>query len=1041
VLNGLVSFCLRHRGAVIALAAALVVAGVHAASRAPLDVLPDFAPPQAVVQCEAPGLSAEQVETLVTAPIEAALSGAGSLDAIRSQSIQGLSIVTSVFREGTDVHLARQLLSEQLAQVSLPEGVERPKLAPLVSATMDLLKIGLLSEKLAPAELRAFAEWTIAPRMRAVPGVSSVTLFGGDVRQLHVELDPERLAATGVALEEVLEATRQATAVRGAGFVETPAQRLLVETKGQALTAEELGATLLAWRDGASGASGPILLRDVADVVEGAMPRVGDCLIQGRPGVLVKLLSQYGANTLEVTRAAEAALADLEPSIRAAGIELFPRIHRPANFIESAVANLGHSLWIGAALVAVVLFLFLFDVRAAVISLTAIPLSLLAAVILLERLGLSLDTMTLGGLAIAVGEVVDDAIIDVENIVRRLRLNAAAASPRAPLRVVLDASLEVRRSVIHATFVVVLVFVPVITMSGLQGRFFAPLGIAYVLAVLASLAVALTVTPALALALLGRRKLAGGGTPRFVAALQRGYERVLRRTVGRPGLLGGLALVAVIAAALALPLLGGEFLPEFREGHFVLQLSMAPGGSIEELTRLGRRVSAALLADPRVATINQQVGRAELSEDPWGPHRSEFHVELARGLSPAEESDVAESIRELLGRIPGVQTEVLTFLGDRIGESISGETAEVVVSVFGERLERLDAAAAGVARSLSSVRGAADVQRGVLPGMPAIEVELRRERLAALGFTPLQVLEAVQTAYQGRRLGQIHDGPRTFDVVALLPAARRADPESVAALPLRARDSTLVPLRELADVELGTGRAMLLREGGRRRQTVTCNVEGRDVASFVAEAKERVAEQVSLPAGDYLEWGGAAEQQAAATRELLLKSALAGLGVILLLGTAFSGARNLAIVLANLPLAFVGGVVAALVTGGTLSMGSLVGFVTLFGVTMRNSIMLVSHFEHLVAVEGVTSRLEATIRGSTERLVPILATATVTALGLLPIALFSGTAGREIEGPMAVVILGGLVSSTLLNLLLLPALALRFGRFDPPHPDDAAPRI
>ncbi len=1028
MLNALVAFCLRRRGAVIALACALVGYGLFEAQRAPIDVLPDFVPPQATVQCEAPGLSAEQVETLVTVPIEAALSGAGSLESIRSESIQGLSVVSAFFKEGTDVYRARQMLSEQLAEVAskLPDGVDAPRLAPLVSSTMDLLKVGLLSDKLSLAELRAFAEWTVAPRLRAAPGVSSVTLFGGDVRELHLEIEPERLAAADVSLDEVLDAARQSTGVRGAGFVETPSQRVLIETKGQAPTPAELAATVVRWKDGR-----PLALGDVTRVVEGASVKFGDCLIQGKPGVLVKTLSQFGANTLDATRAVEAALAEVEPAIRAAGIDLYPRIHRPANFIETAVASLARSLLVGAALVAAVLLLFLLDLRAAFISLTAIPLSLLTAVIVLRRLGLALDTMTLGGLAIALGEVVDDAIIDVENIARRLRERVAGSST---FEVVLAASIEVRGAVIYATCVVVLVFIPVVTMSGLQGRFFAPLGIAYILSVVASLAVALTLTPALALVLLGGgRREAARRPPWLATKLRDGYARLLRGVIGHPWLVGGVALLLLGGAVATLPLLGGEFLPQFREGNFVLQLSMAPGGSIAAMRRVGEQVSRELLANPRIATINHQIGRAELSEDPWGPHKSEFHIELKRDdgpLPPAVETQVEEEIRAVVARIPGVQFELLTFLGDRIGESISGSTAQVVASVFGDDLDLLDAKAADVANALSSVPGAIDVQRGALPGMPSIEVELRRDRLAALGFTPLQVLEAVQTAYQGRTLAQVHDGPRTYDVVAILPEARRADPEGVARLPLRAKSGALVALRELADVHAATGRYLLQHEGGRRRQTVTCNVAGRDVASFVADAKRKVAEDVALPAGCYVAWSGAAEQQRAARDELLLHGSLAGLGVLLLLSGAFGRARNLLVVLANLPLAFVGGVLAALLTGGTLSMGSLVGFVTLFGVTLRNSIMLLAHLRHLVASEGVEFGRDAVVRAASERVVPIVMTALVTALGLLPIALGSGSAGKEIEGPMAVVILGGLATSTLLNLLLLPTLALRLGRFE-----------
>jgi Cu/Ag efflux pump CusA len=596
-------------------------------------------------------------------------------------------------------------------------------------------------------------------------------------------------------------------------------------------------------------------------------------------------------------------------------------------------------------------------------------------------------------------------------------------------RVVLDASIEVRGSVIYATFVVVLVFVPVLTMSGLQGRFFAPLGIAYIFAVLASLVVAITLTPALALVLFGRPGGLRPDAPPLVRAMQRGYAALLRRVVAHPWLVSLGALLLLGAAVGVTPLLGREFLPQFREGHFVLQVSLAPGGSIDALKRIGARVSDSLLANPHIDTINQQIGRTELSEDPWGPHRSEFHIELKR-LPPAVEVGVADEIRAVLDQVPGIQYELLSFLGDRIGETISGETAEIVVSVFGDDLDVLDAKATEIARALASVPGAIDVQRGTLPGMPSLEVELRRDRLVASGFKPLQVLEAVQMAYQGRRLAQVHDGPRTYDVVAILPEARRTDPEGVAMLPLRAPDGTLVNLRDLTDVRLTTGRYMLLREGGRRRQTVTCNVEQRDVASFVADAKTQVARAVNLPPSSYVVWSGAAEQQREAATELAMHSVLAGLGVLLLLWGAFGSARNLLVVLSNLPLAFVGGVFAAFATGGTLSMGSLVGFVTLFGLTIRNSIMLLSHLRHLVASERLPFDQDTLVRGATERLLPILLPALVTSLGLLPIALGSGSAGREIEGPMAIVILGGLAPSTILNLLLLPTLALRFGRFE-----------
>ncbi len=1021
MLRALVRSCLEHRLAVLSLASATLVYGAVEARRAPLDVLPDFAPPQVTVQCEAPGFSPEQVETLVTTPLESALSSAGSLDSIRSQSIQGLSIITAVFEDGTDVYRARQVLSELLAEASalLPAGAAPPQMTPLSSATMDVLKFGLVSDTLDPTELRTFTDFTLAPRLRAVPGVSSVTAFGGDVRQLVVELDPARLAAEGVGVDQVLEAARRATGVRGGGFVDTPGQRIVLESRGEARTAAELAHSPLDLPERPTLAIG-----DVATVREGVARKVGDCSILGRPGVLVKVLGQYGANTLATTRALEAALDELAPTFQKQGIEVVRGLHRPANFIEVSIRNLGDSLWLGAVLVAVVLFLFVLDLRVAFISMTAIPLSLLAAVLVLTRLGHTLNTMTLGGLAIAIGEVVDDAIIDVENIVRRLRQNSELARPLPIRQVVLDASLEVRSSVVYATFVVILVFCPVLFLSGLAGRFFSPLGIAYIAAVLASLLVAITVTPAMAMVLLARHR--SSGPPAWVRGLRRVYERALSLVMRGPRVAIGVAGALTVMSLAVVPRLGAEFLPDFREGHFVLQLSLAPGASLEETLRIGGRISRELLANPHIEKVEQQVGRTPLSEDPWGPNRSEIHIELAK-LPPEVEAGVADEIRDVLARIPGIQTELLTFLGDRIGETISGETAQVAVDVFGPDLDRLDREAAEVASALRSIPGAVDVRLGTLPGLPALGIRPDRDACLAYRISPVAVLDAIETAFQGTRLGQIHEGPKVFDVVARLSEDATTDPNAVPALLLSSPAGGWVPLDRLAEVHEESTRSMILHEGGRRRQVVTCNVRGRDVASFVAQAKREIPTKVDLAAGDYLEWTGAAEEQHRARRELLLHSSLAGVGIVLLLSLAFRRPRHTFLVLANLPFAFLGGIAAVALTGGTLSMGAMVGFVTLFGITMRNSIMMVSHQDHLVRVEGEPPGRATVIRAASERLSPILMTALVTGLGLLPIALGSGSAGREIEGPMACVILGGLVSSTLLNLLLLPSLYHAYG--------------
>ncbi len=1030
MLQAIVQFSLRFRGIVLSLACLLLAYGLYVALHAKLDVFPNFVPPQVTVQTEAPGLAPEQVETLVTRPVETAINGLSDQESLRSESIQGLSIVTVVFKDGTEILRARQLLAEKLGELAgaLPAGVRAPKMSPLTSATMDLLKIGLVSDRLSPMELRTFADWTLKPRLLAVPGVAKCSTFGGEVRQWQIQIHPDQLVAHNLALTDVLNAARLASGVRGAGFIETANQRLVLQTEGQSLTVETLGGIVVT----VSAGGGPVRLRDLATVAEGAEPKFGDTLIMGHTGVLMTMSSQYGANTMEVTRALDTALEELQPVFAREGIKLYPHLHRPASFIEASLANIGHSLLLGAALVAVVLFLFLGHIRTAFISLTAIPLSLLGAIIVLDRLGVTLNTITLGGLAIALGSVVDDAIIDVENILRRLRENSARPAPRAALEVILDASLEVRTAIVYATFIVALVFLPVLTLTGLQGSFFAPLAQSYIFAIMTSLGVALTVTPALTL-LFFSRGARDAEMPRLQRALRGGYEQILRWVARHPaGVVGTVALLCALALA-RLPFLGGEFLPEFREGHFVLAVSTAPGTSLPEMLRIGRRISRELLKDEHIATVEQQIGRAEQSEDPWGPHRSEFHVELQPGLPGEAQEQAATNIRAVLAKMPGIQFEVMTFLSDRIGESISGETSPVVVNVFGDNLDLLDGTAREVARVLATVPGAADVQLKSPPGAPRIAVRLRPGRLTELGLRPVEVLEMIQTAYQGTVVTQLYRGNQVTDVAVTLDAASRGDPENVGTLLLSNAAGQRVPLSQVAEVYRTSGRFSILHEGARRRQTITANPAGRDVQSFVAEARRTITQKVKLPAGMYVEYAGAAEAQAAATRELLLHAGIAAVGILLLLFVVLGHWRNVLLMLVNLPLALAGGVLAVYVTSlfgepgeGALTMGAMVGFVTLFGITTRNGIMLISHYEHLMQHEGRSWNLETVIHGASERLVPILMTASVTALGLLPLALGSGEAGREIEGPMAVVILGGLLTSSVLNLLVLPTLALHW---------------
>jgi CzcA family heavy metal efflux pump len=1075
MLQAVVNWSINNRFAVLVLAAVLLGTGAYATGRARLDVFPEFAAPQVVVQTEAPGLAAEQVEQLITQPIENAINGVPRLDVLRSQSIQGLSVVTAVFQDSADVYRARQQVGERLAELAgqFPPEVKRPpRMAPLTSTTGRLLTVGFTSEKLSAMELRDRVQWDIRPRLLAVRGVAQVTIYGGEVRQFQVQLDADALAARYLTVSDIVDATRQASGQSAAGFQQNRDQRTVLRVEGQIRSARELAATVVASSEG-----NPVRLGDVARVAEGPEPKFGDAAVNddlvehGRPGtnqsgVLLVVYKQVDDDTREVTRRVEAELQSLEPVLRSLDITYHPALFRQANFIENAVGNVADSLWIGAVLVSVVLFLFLFNLRIAFISLTAIPLSLLAAVAVLWAWGIGLNTLTLGGLAIAVGEVVDDAIIDAENIYRRLRENAQLAQPRPAAAVVLAASLEVRTAVVYATFIVVLVFVPVFFLSGLQGRLFAPLGYAYVLAVLASLGVALTVTPALALLLL--RVDGGDGRPHrepwLLGRLQAGYVWLLRRLDREIVLVGTAALVLMAGAVWALRDTGGEFLPELRENHFVVHMRGLPGTSLEKSVAGAERITQLIRGDPelsrQVRSLALEAGRAELGEDTTGVEMSEIEVDLwsARGKDAAQ---LQRQLNETLStQCAGFSFEVLPFLKERINETLSGTTATVAIKIFGNQLETLDEAAQRIAQSLGAIRvkrtsTGSDGKRTTqeVPafvniliepqtGVPELVVRPRWEDTARLGLRNAQVLDAMHTAFQGAEVAPVYDRNRVIDLTVVLGPRERNDPEAVGnlwlSLPPAAgpkpepgkadAGDNRVRLKQIADVFLSDGRFLISHERGLRRQQVTCNIaEGLDKEGLVAEAERRVRE-VKLPPGVSHVFTGEHEANRAAHRELWLLGSAALAGILLLLWTVFQSLRDLSLLLVNLPFALVGGVAAVYLGGGNLNVGSLVGFVTLFGITMRNGIMMVAHWRHLHDVEGVAWGPELVFRGARERLAPVLMTALVTGLGLLPIALGSGEAGREIEGPMAQVILGGLATSTALNLFMLPVLYRHFGR-------------
>ncbi|HWW22156.1 MAG TPA: efflux RND transporter permease subunit, partial [Steroidobacteraceae bacterium] len=734
----------------------------------PLDVFPEFVPSQVDIQTEAPGFAPQQVEQLVTRPIENAVNGASGLATLRSESIPGLSVVNITFSDGADVHIARQGISERLSQLgsSLPAGVGPPKLSPLVSSTMDLLKIGLVSDKVDAYELRDAADWTIKPRLLAVPGVAHVIVFGGSVRQIQVTPDIEKLASFGVSLTDLSAAVRAALPLRGAGFIDTATQRILIQSPIPAPDADVIAQAVITLRNRT-----PILVRDVAQVKVAPALRSGDALVMGQPGVMMSLASQYGANTLVTTLAVEKALTELEPALRARGISVYPALHRPANFIERALGDLQHSLVLAALLIVAILYLFLRDLRAVLIAFTAIPLSLLAAVAVLDRMGLTLNTMTLGGFAVALGVLVDDAIIGIENIMRRLRVNRQSPTPCPRLQVILDASLEVRGPVIYATVVAIAVFLPELFASSVQGHFVGPLALAFIFAVLASLLVAITTTPALCALMLQPHD-----AQREAAWLTRlkSWQRAAVSAVGaRFGLMSALLLGLVVASLAVLPFVGGTFMPDFREGHFVMQVaSSIPGISLEGMLDVGQRISADVLALPYVQSIEQQVGRAELGEDTWGPHRSEFHVELKRNAT-VDQTLAQRQLREILDQYPGLQSEVVTFLGDRISESLSGETAQVAIKVFGEDLDALDASGDRISAVLGKIPGIVDLQVKHQVGTPMLSMQLLPPALAMAGLSAQDVLDAIESSYTGEVLGQTFAGTRTVDVSLLLPEGIR----------------------------------------------------------------------------------------------------------------------------------------------------------------------------------------------------------------------------------------------------------------------------
>ena len=1012
MLNWLVSTSLKLRVVVLALSVVLLIVGIQMAKQMPLDVFPEFAPPIVEIQTEAPGLSAEEVESLITVPLENALNGTSWLQTIRSKSVLGLSSVKLIFEPSADLIRARQLVAERLASEAshLPSVSKAPIILPPLSSMSRCLKVGLSSKTLNQQDLTILTMWTIRPKLMAIPGVANVAVWGQRDKQFQVKVDPQRLEANGVSLDAVMRATTDATSLDSGGWIETPNQRLSIRHVSPIHTSDDLARTVIEPKTGGNS----LRLGDVAEVTTGSPPPIGDAIINDVPGILLIVEKQPWGNTLEVTRNVEEALEALRPGLK--DVEIDSTIFRPATFIERAIDNLSHALFVGCALVVIILILFLYDWRTALISMTAIPLSLVAASLVLYWRGGTINTMVLAGLVIALGEVVDDAIIDVENIVRRLRLNRLSPNPQSPFTVVLNASLEVRSAVVYASLIVIMVFLPIFFLEGVAGSFFRPLAMSYVLAILASLLVALTVTPALSLMLI-RAKARPHEAP-LSRLLKAGYRRVLPWIVDRPMWAIGILMLAFGLTIMAASRLGEEFMPDFQETDFLMHWVEKPGSSLEASTRITTQASKELRSIPGVRNFGSHIGRAEVADEVVGPNFTELWISIDPDV---DHRATLAKIQEVVDGYPGLYRDVLTYLKERIKEVLTGSSGSIVVRVFGPELSVLREKAKDVEKAMASVEGVTNLKVESQVLVAQVEVQLKPEAAEAFALTAGQVRRQVTTLIKGTKVGEVYQDQKKFAVVVRGIDSLSTDLVSLRQVLIETPTGARVPLGDVANVEIVAAPNEIKREGASRRIDIYCNVAGRDLGTVAREIEAKV-KTLEFPREYHPEFLGEYTAREESSRRLYALAALAMLGIVLLLYVDFQSVRLTLLVFLTLPFALVGGVFGTMLSGGVLSLGSLVGFVTVLGIAARNGIMLVSHYKHLQEEEGQLPGRALILRGSEERLAPILMTALATGLALVPLIIDGQKPGQEIEFPLAVVILGGLMTSTLLNLFLLPPL-------------------
>ena len=1032
LLDALIRWSLRNRLAVVAAAAAFLAWGAWVAVRMPVDVLPDLTAPTVTVLVEGHGMAPTDMEALVTFPLEAALNGASGVRRVRSSTAVGIAVVWVDFDWGADVRLARQTVSERLSTVAatLPDDIDAPVMAPMSSIMGEIMFVALQSDMHTPLELRTTAETVVRRRVLATPGVAQVTVIGGERRQFEVLVEPGRLANYGIPLSAVEAALQRASRNTSAGFRRAGGQEYLIQGAGRAHDVEGIGATVIATRD-----TRPIRVRDVAQVRIGESLKRGEGSRNGQPAVILGVQRQPEVNTLALTADLDRVLDEIQSELPA-GMQLDARLFRQADFIELALANLNGALRDGTLLVVLVTLVFLANLRAGAITLLAIPLSLLAAVVGVRLAGLSINSMTLGGMAIAVGALVDDAIVDVENVVKRLRENAALpeAARRPVLEVVYRASREIRASIVYATLIVMLVFLPLFFLAGVEGRLLQPLGLAYLIALGASLVVALTVTPALCAYLLpGERRIREGREPALAAAMRRGYGRLLPGVLRQPELVLAAAGLLFAVSLATVPRMGRAFLPAFNEGALVISAVTLPGTSLEESDALGSAIERLLLDVPEVAATARRTGRAELDEHVQGVESAEIDVRLTPGGRP--QAVVLEEIRERLSLVPGTNITIGQPISHRIDHMLSGARANIAVKIFGPDLNVLRGLGTESLAAVQGIPGLVDAALEPQADIPTVRVGFDRAALARHGLPAGQAASTLETALLGRRVGQIIDGQLAVPLVLRYATSDLADLEAMWQTRLDMPAGARVPLGSLAEIVEDRGPNFIGRENAQRRIIVTANVAGRDLGSVVADVRARVAAGVSLPDGYRVEYGGQFEAEEEAERLLLGLGVGAVAGIFLILYGAFGSKRDAAIIMLNLPLALIGGVAGVFLGDGVLSVAALIGFIALFGIATRNGIMLVARIRRLREEEPDIEVHEAVIRGSVDRLAPIVMTALSTGLALLPVALRFGAPGSEIQAPLAMVIVCGLFSSTALNMFVVPAAI--FMRYRP-RPEPAA---